>query len=357
MDFLTKKSYPYIVKVRKNKSMNKKGPIFIVGSPRSGTSLLSKIISNHSKIGIPFESHVYPRLYPWKKCYGNISINKNKERIAEDIVNLEPVKKWKKLPDVREVVENIGGGSFHDAFGGFMEAWLHKIGKDRWGEKTPHNVFFGREISEGFPNSKFIHIVRDGRDVAISWKKVRFGPEHFYSISNLWRDHVKKAENIKNKVSKDRFHEVKYEDILKSPKSSIRKICAFLDESFDSKMMNFYKESGSYPTDDRNERNLSRPLLRDNMNKWVSDISARNLRIVESVAGETLERHGYELGYQNASLSQREIWQMRFIECPVTRMFGVLKDVEGVREAVRSLPLYLRLALECYLGISCRACL
>lgn len=335
-------------------SMNKEDPIFIVGSPRSGTSLLSKIISGHPKIGIPFESHVYPRLYPWRKCYGDISINKNKKRVAEDIVSLEPVKKWKKLPSVERVIENIGGSSFHTAFEGFMEAWLREIGKKRWGEKTPHNVFFWREISEGFPKSKFIHIVRDGRDVAMSWKKVRFGPEHFYSISNLWKNYVKKAEEIKRKTDKNRFYEVKYEEILKRPKKNIKKICNFLGESFDSKMMKFYKGAGSYPTDDRNERNLSRPLLRDNMNKWMSDINTRNLRIFESVSGETLERYGYELGHQNACLSQREVWQMRFIECPVTRMFGGLKDVRGVREAVRSLPFYLRLTLECYLGISCR---
>lgn len=332
--------------------MDADAPIFIVGSPRSGTSLLSKIISSHPEIGVPFESHVYPRLYNWKECYGDISAFENKKRIAEDLVNLETVKKWDRRPNPKKVIENIHGGKFHHAFEGLMNAWLEEVGKRRWGEKTPHNAFFWREISEGFPSSKFIHIVRDGRDVAMSWKKVRFGPEHFYSIANLWNKYVQKAEDIKSNVSKKRFHEVKYEDILRDPNQNIKKICQFLDESFDSRMIEFYKSPRSYPTDDRNERNLSRPLLRDNMNKWKSSISERDLRIFESVAGETLRRYGYNLDLQDPRLSNREVWQMRLIECPVTRVVGVLKDMPGIREALRSLPLYLRLTLECYFGIS-----
>lgn len=86
------------------------------------------------------------------------------------------------------------------------------------------------------------------------------------------------------------------------------------------------------------------------MNKWKDQASPRNIRVFEAVAGRILERYGYELSQQEASISRREAWQIRLVEHPVTRLFGVLKDMQGIREAVRSLPLYLRLATECYLG-------
>lgn len=331
--------------------MSCESPIFVVGSPRSGTSLLSRILDSHPNIGIPFESHIYPRLYSWRKCYGDMSETKNKERLVRDILSLETLKSWDKVPKKQEIVENFEGESFHDAFRATIESWLAGKQKNRWGEKTPHNIFFWESIIEGIPDSKFIHIIRDGRDVALSWKKVRFGPEHFYPISELWKEYIEEVEKLKYRVGTKKVHEVKYEKILTNPKKEIGDICSFLGEKFSPKMMSFYNKTDSYPTDKRNEENLSRPLLRDNMNKWKSQASSRNLRIFEAVAGRTLERYGYELSQQEASISRREAWQIRFVEHPVTRLFGALKDVRGIREAVRSLPLYLRLATECYLGI------
>lgn len=333
-------------------SMCIESPIFIVGSPRSGTSLLSRIIGSHPEIGIPFESHLYPRLYPWRKVYGDLSMYESRERIVGDMVNMETIKNWEEIPEKREILNNFKGSDFHSAFRAIMEAWLSIVGKKRWGEKTPHNIFFWKDILEGFPDSRFIHIVRDGRDVAMSWKKVRFGPEHFYPIANLWNKYIEKVDELKCNIDSDRFHEVKYEEILIKPEKTIKKVCNFLGERFYYDMMLFYKNSEPYPTDSRNERNLSRPILRRNMNKWRSSIRSRNLRIFEAVAGETLERYGYDRGYQNASLSRWETWQIKFVECPVTRLFGLLKDVRGGRAAVRSLPLYVRLTMDWYLGVN-----
>ena len=332
--------------------MGCKKPIFVVGSPRSGTSLISRILDSHPNIGVPFESHIYPRLYNWRNCYGDMNEVKNKKRLVRDILSLETLKSWREVPEKKEVISRFRGESFHSAFQATMEAWLASEEKNRWGEKTPHNIFFWESIIEGFPDSKFIHIVRDGRDVALSWKKVRFGPEHFYPIARLWKKYIEKVEELKSNIGRNKIYEVKYEKILTNPKKEIGNVCYFLGEKFYPKMMSFYDEKKSYPTDKRNEENLSRPLLRDNMNKWRTQADPRNLRIFEAVAGGILERYGYELSQQEASISRREAWQIRFVERPVTRLFGVLKDVRGMREAVRSLPLYLRLVTECYLGVN-----
>lgn len=324
----------------------------MVGSPRSGTSLLSRILDSHPNIGIPFESHIYPRLYSWRKCYGDMKKKKNKEKLIRDILSLETLKSWGEVPKKEEVINRFRGDTFHSAFQATMEAWLSGTGKKRWGEKTPHNVFIWEDIVEGFPNSRFIHIVRDGRDVALSWKKVRFGPEHFYSISKLWKKYIEKIEELRSNIDEDRIHEVKYERIITKPEKEIDDMCSFLGEKFSPKMMSFYDNKKSYPTDKRNEKNLSSPLLRNNMNKWKTQASPRNLRIFEAVAGEILERYGYESSQQEPSISRREAYQIKFVECPVTRLFGMLKDIRGMRKAVRSLPLYLRLATECYLGVN-----
>lgn len=327
-------------------------PIFVVGCPRSGTSLLSKILDNHPKIGIPFESHIYPKLYDWKNCYGDMSKNKNKERLVRDILSLETIRHWSETPKKSEIISRFRREDFHGAFQATMEAWLTSKKKTRWGEKTPHNVFFWEDITEGFPDSKFIHILRDGRDVALSWKKVRFGPEHFYPLAESWKKYIEKVEDLKFSVDSNRIHEVKYEDILVNPGETISTICSFLGEKFYPRMMSFYKKPKKYPTDKRNEENLSRPLLKDNMDKWKTQSTPRNLRVFECVAGETLEKYGYELSQQEISISRWETWQIKYVEHPVTRLLGVFKDVRGIREAVHSLPLYLRLAAECYFGVN-----
>lgn len=320
--------------------MGRDSPFFIIGAPRSGTSLVSRIIDSHPGIGVPFESHIYPTLFDWRDWYGNFDSVQARERLVEDMLSIYAVQDWDQIPDKGEVLERFERHDFHGAFEAVMGAWSSRKGKKRWGEKTPSNIEYWREILEGFPDAKFVHIVRDGRDVAMSWKRVRFGPRHFYTLAGLWRDYLDKVEQVRGRVGDAQLFQIRYEDLLTRPEQTVRNLSEFLHIEFLPTMLSFYENVESYPTDDRNEQNLSRPLMKDNMEKWRSGMSRRDLRRFEAVAGSTLDRFGYELECPEASLSKAEIWKMRLLECPVSRLHGMVRNVRGYKHALKKGALY-----------------
>lgn len=320
-------------------------PIFIFGCPRSGTSLLSRIIGCHPKIAIPFESHLYNTFYPWLKYYGNLELLKNRERLVNDILMTEVMRDWTPPPIRQDSLRAINRFDFHGIVDGLMQAWTTAQGKQRWGEKTPAHLFYWREILKAFPNLQVLHIVRDGRDVALSWQKARFGPKHIYPIAKKWQQYLEVAEDLKRALNNDAFLEIKYEELLLNPESTVRQICTFLNEPFTDDMLAFYKVEATYPTDKNNQSNLSKPPLVSNTGKWQRDMSARDLRIFEAVAGPTLEHYGYIRQLHQPQISTLEKLKFRFLEHPPRKLLAMLKNRKGHIDGFRRLKIYVRLVL------------
>ena len=320
-------------------------PILIVGCPRSGTSLFSRIIDHHPRITIPFESHVYKTFYPWQKYYGNLRLEQNRERLVDDILSTEVIKDWSPSPERQRVLAAIKRYDFHGVFEGLMSAWTDVQGKQRWGEKTPAHIFYWREILEGFPHLQVLHIVRDGRDVALSWKRARFGPKHIYPLARQWVKYLETIEELRSALDEDSFLEIRYEELLSKPKHILQDICHFLGEEFTTELLSFYTIPSSYPTDKQNQQNLSQPLLASNAGKWRTEMTARELRVFEAVAGSTLERYGYARQLDRPSLLAQERMQFRYLEHPPRKIYAMLRNRKGQIDGIRKLQIYLRLRL------------
>ncbi|VEP16850.1 Sulfotransferase domain protein [Hyella patelloides LEGE 07179] len=320
-------------------------PIFIFGSARSGTSLLSRIIDAHPRIAIPFESHLYNTFYPWLKYYGNLHLAKNRERLVDDILSTEVMRDWHPRPDRQQILEAIDRFDFHGIIDGLMRSWTSNEGKQRWGEKTPWHIFYWREIISGFPNAQVIHIVRDGRDSALSWKKARFGPKHIYTLAKKWVRYLEIVDELQNTLDEHSFLEVHYEYLLSEPESIVQKICNFLREDFSPEMLAFNTNSAPYLTDKQNQQNLTKPILVNNTGKWRTEMTERELRIFEAVAGATLEKYGYQRQLAQPQISPLEVMQFQFLEHPPRKIIAMLQNRKGHLDAIRRLNIYLRLRL------------
>ncbi len=318
-------------------------PIFIFGCPRSGTSLLSRLIGSHPRIAIPFESHLYNTFYPWLKYYGDLKLPKNRERLVDDILETEVMRDWSPRLNRQEVLAALSNYDFHGIVDGILRAWTHTQGKQRWGEKTPAHLFYWREIVAAFPKMQVLHIVRDGRDVALSWKKARFGPKHMYALAQQWVHHLKTAENLKAEIGDESFLEVRYEELLQRPEQTVRRICAFLHEEFSPQMLSFYKTDVAYPTDLNNQQNLSRPPLASNIDKWRLEMSAQQLHIFEAVAGSTLDKYGYTRQLSQARVSTLDVLRFRWLEHPPRKILAMVQNSKGHIDGLRRLKIYARL--------------
>lgn len=320
-------------------------PIFIFGSARSGTSLLSRIVGAHPRIAIPFESHLYNTFYPWLKYYGDLRVEKNRERLLDDILSTEVMRDWSPQPERQCTLEAIEKFDFHGVVNSLMQKWTEAQGKQRWGEKTPWHIFYWREILDGFPKAKIIHIVRDGRDSSLSWKRARFGPKHIYLLAQRWVQYLDIVNEMKAVVDPESFFEVRYEDLLANPERIAQEICDFLEEEFSPEMLAFYSNNAPYPTDQQNQKNLTRPILAENTGKWRTEMTIRERHIFEAVAGSMLEHYGYETQSDCPNVTPLEVLRFKYVEHLPLKLLSMIRNRKGHIDGLRRLKIYLRLRL------------
>ena len=316
-------------------------PLFIFGCGRSGTSLLSRMLDSHPAIGVPYESHLYNRIYPLLRRQGEPRRPQARARLIEELLRTDYIRHWSPSPSRTQVEALIQRDGFAGIVEGLLGAWTECQGKRRWGEKTPQHTLWWREIREGFPTMQVIHVVRDGRDVALSYQAAHFGPKHVYPLAKRWVEYLRVAEEAQAALADHAFITIRYEDLLREPERELRRICTFLGEPFDPAMLAYHQGGAAYPTDPHNEDKLRRPVLSDNAGKWASRMSGRELRIFEAVAGEALERYGYPRAVPDARISRLEAMSCQFLEHPPRRMISLLRNRQGHRLFLERLRLAL----------------
>jgi len=188
-----------------------------------------------------------------------------------------------------------------------FQAWTRKEGKQRWGDKTPKNVLHMHTLASIFPQARFIHVYRDGRDVARSWIESPHGPENWYTAALEWRSLVRTGRESAATLPQGMYMEVRYETLLSDLESTLRQICEFLDEPFDSAILT----QNVLPIEERVHRitafrpysrgfNGQSAIVNDNAGKWKTDVTLGQRTLFESVAGDLL----WDLRYETEGLSR-----------------------------------------------------
>ena len=153
------------------------------------------------------------------------------------------------------------------------------------------------QILHTFPDAKFIYLCRDGRDVACSEKKKLTGPQEVYQIAANWQEEQQKCLQIYHDLqSKENIIQVKYEQLISQPILELQRICNHVGLSFEEKMLTFYqRESSVKEAKAKALKNLNQPVLQNNIGKYRTELSAREVEIFEIVAQKELQVLKYPL--------------------------------------------------------------
>jgi hypothetical protein len=275
----------------------KKTFLFIVGRGRSGTTLLRAMFDSHPDMAIPPESYGLVRFGRSRQRYERED-GFNLELFVEDAVDLWN-RKWG-LPEneLASVLSSARPTTVPEATRAMFSAYAQRQGKRRYGDKTPHNVMQIAFLGELFPEARFVHIIRDGRDVTLSFLSVDFGAKGIGEGAISWKRTVEQGRRGGARLGGDRYREVKYEDLVRDPNATLSELCSFADLPFDPLMLRYFERADEVlkGTKKAVHTNISRPPTK--IRDWRVEMRPADIALFEALAGSSLERFGYPRVYQ-----------------------------------------------------------
>ncbi len=159
------------------------------------------------------------------------------------------------------------------------------------------NVKYTPELETSGMKMRYIYLYRDGRDVACSFKKAIVGEKHVYHIANQWAANQKACIELEKNIEKSRFLKVSYENLLHHPKKEMKRICSFLNIELKKEVFDFYhsEESRNTAVAGKMWENVARPILKNNSQKFKTELTPMETAIFEKQAGGVLQQLGYTL--------------------------------------------------------------
>lgn len=272
--------------------VSQQSPVVVGGCPRSGTTLLRVMLDSHPHIACGPENSLLAGSYLPQHLAFKFDLPSNEIRQLRH-----------QSRDHAQFIEL------------FYNRYLEIRGKPRWGDKRPHNIRFLDFLFRHFPNTKFIHIIRDGRDTVCS---LRTHPKHrlvngeriptgirrpLRPCIKMWLHDTAAGMKWRGRPG---YCEVKYEDLVEHPEATLRTICDFIGEPFDAAMLAYYEQEGGSRDPSRFVANLAatEPLSHKAIQRWREDLTVEELALVHKLAGDRLRELGYQVVLPDTAPSQ-----------------------------------------------------
>jgi Sulfotransferase family len=274
--------------------------IFMIGTQRSGSNLFRLMLNQLPEIAAPHPPHILIRLMPLVEGYGDLSDPKQFAQLVDDacrLVEANPVE-WEGVTlDRAAIAARCDRNDVFAVMAAIYDTLRDTWGKQAWCCKSLANVKYADQLADRFADAKFIYLYRDGRDVALSFMKAPSeGEKHYYNIALDWHKAQQQALRLRDKVGSDRFLAVSYEDLTGDEAGTLRRVCDFLGVAYSEEAMNFHKTDEAKRAADASNlwQNVTKPVMKDNTRKFLTQMNEEDLRVFESVAGASLDELGYD---------------------------------------------------------------
>ena len=306
---------------------------FVVGCNRSGTTMLRGMLDSHPELAVPPEAYFVVPLLNSRALVHDGRFDTN--AFLADVQDRESFRDGWQLP-AAAVETLVSEWHPHDAAEALSElygCYAREHGKTRCADKTPQHVVHIDLLARSFPQARFVHLVRDGRNVVSSLLDYPHGPKRFVDGVEYWRYRVSAGRRSGARLGPDRYREIRYEALVDDPEAVLRDLCGFIDLPYDAQMLAYHARAGELLeglADPTHHRNISRPPTRD-IRDWRTAMSARQVQLFELLAGDLLDELGYERSGSTPSVSVRaEAGLARTVSRARTRAMAVRRRVKRV---------------------------
>ena len=290
---------------------------FIVGVGRSGTTLLRMMLDAHPELAIPPETYFVPRLadkagtsHLTPELLLDTAVSDHRHRWKEFGISKE------EYLDRLRAIPKLNPG---DAARAFYRLYAEQASKRRWGDKTPNYVQRMRRINSMLPESRFVHVIRDGRDVAVSWQRRLARRElpgliPLERLAERWRGQILKARE--DSAALAHYMEVRYEQLVLDTESTLRQVAEFIELPWDPAMLDYHQGAAARHRElvtglegdarRRGEEQMraheltTQPPQPGRVGIWKDEMSPADRAVFTREAGDLLSELGYEVSEATA---------------------------------------------------------
>lgn len=325
-------------------------PVIVInGCPRSGTSLLQRLLATRFNAAVLPETHFIPLFAPYTFLWGNLTTCSGRRSLLRAIYAFTELR----ITGTRTAVEAMrpytllatapsadrlarDTRTYPDLVSALFQEYRDIHHGSIVVEKTAYFTPFPWDrLADAIPGARFIHIVRDGRDVALSWMRTWFGPKSWPLAAWLWARHVEFGLDWEQRHP-ERTLRVKYEDFTKDTTSTLQEIGALLgmtpsEQNGQQSSLEWF----SFIAKHKHMSKVAAGVEVDNVGKWRPHVAGEDITLFEAIAGRALQRTGYDL----AASDSRSLTPTRVRREILLRRGGALFSRVGIkRRLVRVLP-------------------
>ncbi len=271
-------------------------PIFIIATPRSGTTLLTALLHAHPSIAMPPETRFLPVIYRERESFGDLRVEANRRRVAERITA-----KGTMFGDLRmdkaQVIEAVTNAppTLGSLFATVWQEFARSRGKRRWGEKRPAYWREPKTILRLFPTAQIIHLVRDPRACAASLNRVTWWPGGVPRSAAVWHMSNRDLDRLGRGLSADQYYRLRYEDLFTDQRAELERLCQFLGEDFDEAMITHSDAARDIvPARKKWHKLVEGPLDSTRVEAWRRELAPAEIGLVELIGRRQMARHGYQ---------------------------------------------------------------
>lgn len=280
------------------------GPIFVVGAPRTGTTLTRDILNNHPDIYLFNEVHFFERVWDARNELGDLSDAASRSRA------LGRLAEWiSTVGDDRAVLDVFAGdelarrlqaegGGYRGLLLALFKARAGMEGARRWGDSSPQDVLYVAQILEWFPDARIVGVVRDPRGFLASYKnqwrravaryRERYNP---VTTSLLWRSYMRALLDAKNGIAAEAMILLHYEDLVDDAEREVRRLCEHLEVDYRPAMIEVKRSNTSYDTA---VAALGKAGIdARSRDRWRTELTPTEIWVGERIFGPVMERLGY----------------------------------------------------------------